>query len=178
MRVVVTAVAGDFITDEIRFFVGFVGTLQLNLSHHETLVVAKELVDLEGVGAAVHKIAALVDDTRLTETEQLFGLLKGNLLLELIAAQAAIDGRALDGEEALLIADADTYGAPATTTNVTLSYAVALACAALVVIAAHQEFPLYLHAAHGLSIVEDRIGTEGNGHDDEDSENPVYHVAS
>ena len=73
--VVETAVAGDLVAKEWGPLERLVRAPQLHLGHHEAVVLAVELVDLERVVPAVHEPAGLVYGSRLAQAEQLFGVL-------------------------------------------------------------------------------------------------------
>ena len=88
--VVVATVARDLIPDEIRLFEGFIRRGKLYLGHDQTLVIAIELIDLEGMPPTADQITRLVDDTRLAKAKQMLSLIERNLFLKLITAQPAV----------------------------------------------------------------------------------------
>ena len=148
MAIVETAIARHFLTDEIRLFKRFVSRLQLYLCHYQSLVVAIELVNFEDVLSAFYQITRLVYYARLTELEQVFGLIGCNLLLKLIAAQATVNGWAFDGQVTTATTEPHPDGASVTATDITLLYVVGSVGPLLVVAATDQKLPLNFHAAH------------------------------
>ena len=150
MTVVETAVASDFESQKRRALERLVRRLQLHLGHHQSFVLTIELVDLEGVVAAFHEKARLIDDTRLAEAEQLFGFLDGNLLLKLITAQATIERRALDGQITAPSTQSNPDGTAVAAADVALLDAVGSIGEAFVVVASHHELPFNFHSAHGI----------------------------
>jgi hypothetical protein len=135
----------DLLPQEGRSVVNFVGRTQFNLGDDQPLIVAIELVYLEGVTVSCgHKVATLVDDARLAEVEELSGLLGRYLLLELIATESTVERRSLDGKEALLVTQSDTHGMPVTAADIALLDMVAPLGKTLVAVIAHQKLPLNL----------------------------------
>lgn len=101
-----TAVACYLITDEIGFLERFLHTSQFHLSHHQSGIVAIELIHLKGMYAigTFHQIACLIDDSRLTKLKQLFRLIQRDFFLELIPLDARRIRRSFDGKVATAIA--------------------------------------------------------------------------
>lgn len=179
MAVIVTAVASNLSTDEIGLFERFVGCRQLDLGDDKPLVVAVELVDLEGVTAvrAVDEEACLVDDARLTELEQLLCLLGRNLLLELIAGESAIERGTLDGEVAAAATEAHPDGTSVAAADIALCDAVGSIGLAAVVIAHDQELPLNLHG-HALGDHVDRPGGVAESEDNQRADDPHHYTCT
>ena len=81
------------------------------------------LPDVNAVGI-LHQVARLVDEPGLGERQELAGVFGRYLLLPLEAAYAGGIGRALDGEESLIVADADAHRAARRAADITLDYVI------------------------------------------------------
>ena len=148
MGVIESVVARYFSSDEIGLFVEFIRCRQFHFGHDEPFVVAIELINFEGMLSRRHEIASLVDDARLTEMEQMFGLFECDFLLELIAREASVERWSLDGEKSTVVAEPHSYGASATTTDVALFDATMADGLLLIAIAANEELPFNLQSTH------------------------------
>ena len=95
-----------------------------------------------------HKEASFVDDAGLAKVKQLSCLLNGDFLLELIATEASVERRSLDGKESLLVAQTTTYGMSVAAADIPLAYMAAAACLLLERAVPDQELPLDFHSAH------------------------------
>ena len=144
LAVVITAVARDFFTDEMGDNGLFCAVLQFYLGHHQTVVVAMKLIDFEGVVAALHEPAGLVDNARFAERQQPLGIVERNFLFELIARKTAVERGTLDGDIASLVSDADAHGAPTVAANITLADVTTGKSLVLVRVVKHEEFAFYL----------------------------------
>lgn len=102
-RVVVALVSGDLLAEPGRLPEGFVWVGELHLGDRKSLVVTVELVHFEGVGPDLHKVAGLVDDSRLADSEKFPCVIYRNLLLPLKTAHAALVADTLDGDVALVV---------------------------------------------------------------------------
>jgi hypothetical protein len=145
MGVVVAMVAGDFLSQERRTVVRLVRVRQLHLGDDQSLVVTVELINLEGMPISDrHKEASFVDDAGLAKVKQLSCLLNGDFLLELIATEASVERRSLDGKESLLVAQTNTYGMSVAAADIALLDVVAPLSETFVAVVTHQELPLNL----------------------------------
>ena len=90
LAVVITAVASDLFSDEMGNFRRVGGIAELDFGYNKAIVFAMKLIDFEGVVATLDEPACLVDDAGFTELHQLLGIVKGNLLLELIAGESVV----------------------------------------------------------------------------------------
>ena len=142
-RVVVAAVARHLHPKEGRTLEWLVGTGKFYLGHHQTLVFAKELVDLEHVVSYGYEPALLVDDAWLAQGEQREGFVEGDFLFKLVAREAAVARGAFDGEVTLVGTQPYAHRAAAAARQVALPDACARGGEVLVV-AADQEFTFYL----------------------------------
>jgi len=106
------AVTGHLGTDEIGLFVGFSLTAQLHFGHHETVVIAMELIHLKRMVTAGHKVAVLVDDATFAKLQQMGSFIQRNLFLKLIARQSMVGAVALYGQVGLIVAYAHPDGSP------------------------------------------------------------------
>lgn len=118
--IVVAGIAGNLGTQEGGAEKLLVDIGELNLGKHESFVVAMKLVHLDGVLAVVHEVACLLYAALLAEGEQFAGILQGDLLLPLEAADATIERGTLDGEVAPVATGADTHRMAVATTDVAL----------------------------------------------------------
>ena len=82
--------------------------LQLYLSHYEALVVAMELINLDGVTLIVDIVAHLINHSALSKLQKLLSLLDIYLLLPLIARETAVTRGSLDSEPCPTITNAHT----------------------------------------------------------------------
>ena len=78
-------VARNLGTEEVGLVKDFRLAAELYLRHHETVIVTMELVNLIGMFADRHEVTMLVDDTTLTEFQQMRSLIERDLFLKLIA---------------------------------------------------------------------------------------------
>jgi len=90
LAVVITAVASDLFSDEMGDFYHIGGIAELDFSNDKAIVFAMKLIDFEGVVATADEPTRFVDDTRLAEPHELLGIVKGNLLLELVAGESVV----------------------------------------------------------------------------------------
>ena len=119
--IVVAGIAGNLGTQEGGAEKLLVDIGELNLGKHESFVVAMKLIHLDGVLAVVHEVACLLYAALLAEGEQFAGILQGDLLLPLEAADA-IHGWSLDGEVAFVATGAHTHRMAMAATDVALQY--------------------------------------------------------
>ena len=97
---------------------------------------------------ALHEPARLIDDTRFTESHQVFRLIKRDLLFKLIAAQSPVLRRAFDGQVSAFVTDTYPDGTSVTTADITLLDVTVTIGLLLIVVTFHQEFAFYLQSAH------------------------------
>lgn len=70
LRVVVAPLSGDLFSEPFRPWELFVGISEFYLSHHQSLVVSVELVDLESAFASGYEPSCFVDDAAFAEGEE------------------------------------------------------------------------------------------------------------
>jgi len=104
MRVVVSAVARYLAAEPLGPGILLVDSRKLDLGQCQSLVVAVELVDLEGVAADRHQIAVFVDKRADGKIEQLARIAARNLRLPLETLQPAVVGCPLDSQVGALVA--------------------------------------------------------------------------
>ena len=67
MRIVEAFIACYLHTDEGRLLIFFRLTSQFHFCHHQTVIITVEFIYFEGMVSTPDKIAALIDDSPLTE---------------------------------------------------------------------------------------------------------------
>ena len=152
MSIIETTVACDLITDEIGLFERFFLIFKFHLGHHQSGIVAIELIYLERMAAVGtgHQVAGLVDNPWLAHLHQMVCLVERNLLLELIARESAVERRPFDGEIAMGIADANPDGASVPAHDITLPDTAFRGGLLAVSLATYQKFPLDFQSTHGI----------------------------
>ena len=148
VRVVEASVACHLLSDEVGLLVNFVLALQFHLGHNKTSIVAMKLVHLEGVAAALHQIAMLVDDARFADVHQLVGLVERNLLFKLEAREPPIGRRTFDGQETAVVADTHPDRPAVAAADISLLDVATTFSKLPVGIASNQELAFYLHVCH------------------------------
>lgn len=98
-----------------------------------------KLIHLKDVGATGNEPARLVNSARLAELAQVSGLVKRDLLLELITAQSVGIRRAFDSEIPTVATDAHPNGTTVTTADIALPDVAATDGLTLIVIALDKE---------------------------------------
>ena len=143
-RVIVSFVACYLFPQEWGPFKGFVGTFKFHFGHYKAVVVAVELIDLECVFAALHKVACLVYYATVAQFQQFPGFIGGNLLFPLEAAESAVHRRSFDGEIPLVATYPHAGRVAAFAAQIALCNAVAVEHHCLVAVVGDKEFPLNL----------------------------------
>ena len=140
LGVIITAVSSYLFSDEMGDFWRFSKCFQFHFRHHQRGVFTMEFVHFKGMFTTLHEPAGFVDDSRFTECHQLPCILYRNLVLKFRARKAAIETRALDSQEGLIITNPDTHRPAALASDIALLDMVTSNSLVLVRIVKHEEF--------------------------------------
>ena len=109
VRIIKSTLARNLTAKPCRALEGLIDRRQLHLRDGKTLIVTRELINLEGMSLVLHKPAALIYKRALGKLQKLEGLACIYLLLPLIARESPIARRALYREPRAIIAHPHTH---------------------------------------------------------------------
>ena len=88
LRIVITDISRNFPPYKIRFLKRFILRGKLYFGNRQPFIFPVELVHFENMLPAAHQITGLIDDARLAQPHQVFGLIQRDLLFPFVAADA------------------------------------------------------------------------------------------
>ena len=144
-------VARHLLAQEVGLLEGLILALQLNLRHHQSLVVAKELIHLNRVLPVLDEVAILAHPSGHAQGHHLTGILQRHFRLELIPRETVLPRGSLDGQIALVVANPHPHRLPRFRREIPLLN-VRLAVRKCLPLALQQKFPFYFLMCHYSSV--------------------------